>query len=80
MSSQIVQMVLGLGAGLGLALFHRPIADFMLQQERALANVFYAKGLPVLPVATQRQLRNVYFVVGILVAVIEAARLWLMTR
>jgi hypothetical protein len=80
MSSQIVQMVLGLGVGLGIALFHRPIADFMLQQERALATMFYARGLPVPPLATERQLRDFYFLLGILLALIETGRLWLMTR
>ena len=80
MSFQIFQLIFGVGVGLGIALFHRPIADFMLQQERALAAAFYAKGLPLVPVPTQRQLRNVYFSLGILLALIETARLWLLTR
>lgn len=72
-------MMLGLGIGLGIAVFHRPIAEFMLHQERALATMFYTKGLPTPPLASERQLRNVYFVLGILLALIETARLWLMT-
>lgn len=80
MSSQTVEIVLGLGVGVGIALFHRPIADFMLQQERALATMLYAKGLPVPPLATERQMRDVYFLMGIFLALIETGRLWLVAR
>ncbi len=80
MSYQLFQLVSGLALGLGIALFHRPIADFMLQQERALAAMFYAKGLPRPPLPTENQSRNMYFALGILLALIEAGRLWLMTR
>jgi hypothetical protein len=80
MSFQLFQLVSGLALGLGIALFHRPIADFMLHQERALAAMFYAKGLPRPPLPTENQSRNMYFALGILLALIETGRLWLMTR
>ncbi len=80
MSYQLFQLISGLALGLGIALFHRPIADFMLQQERALAAMFYAKGLPRPPLPTENQSRNMYFTLGILLALIEAGRLWLLTR
>ena len=75
MSYQLFQLVSGLGLGLGIAVFHRPIADFMLQQERALAAIFYAKGLPRPPLPTESQSRNMYFALGSFLALIEAGRL-----
>jgi hypothetical protein len=80
MSFQLLQLLLGLGLGLGIAVFHRPIADFMLHQERALASLFHARGLPRPPLPTQTQSRNMYFFLGIALALIEAGRLWLLTR
>ena len=69
-----------MGLGVGIALFHRPIADFMLQQERALAALFHARGLPRPPLPTENQSRNMYFAVGVMLALIETGRLWLMIR
>ncbi len=80
MCFQLFQLIFGLGLGVGIALFHRPIADFMLQQERALAALFHARGLPRPPLPTENQSRNMYFALGVMLALIETGRLWLMTR
>lgn len=80
MSFQLLQLLFGLGLGLGIAVFHRPIADFMLEQERVLVVLLYTRGLPRPPLPTQTQSRNMYFAVGIVLALIEVGRLWLMTR
>jgi hypothetical protein len=80
MSFQVLQLLVGLGLGLAIAVFHRPIADFMLHQERALAALFYTRGLPRPPLPTQTQSRNMYFALGVVLAVIEVGRLWLTTR
>jgi hypothetical protein len=52
----------------------------MLHQERAHASLIHARGLPRLPLPTESQSHNMYFVLGVVLAVIEAGRLWLMTR
>ena len=80
MSFQLFQLIFGMGLGVGIALFHRPIADFMLQRERTLAALFHARGLPRPPLPTENQSRNMYFAVGVMLALIETGRLWLMTR
>ena len=80
MSFELIQLLFGLGLGLGIAIFHRPIADFMLHRERALAALFHTRGLPRLPLPTQMQSRNMYFALGVALALIEAGRLWLLTR
>ena len=80
MSFELIQLLFGLVLGLGIAIFHRPIADFMLHWERTLAALFHTRGLPRPPLPTQAQSRNMYFALGVALALIEAGRLWLLTR
>ena len=80
MLQQMVQGILGLALGLAIALFHRPIGDFMLEQERALDYAFRSRGIKLPPPPTQRVTREIYFAVGILLALVAVARLWLMMR
>ncbi len=64
--------------GLLIALFHRPLADFMLQQERALVVMFRQRGVPYPATPTTETTRNVYFGIGILLAMFEIVRIWMM--
>ncbi len=68
--------ILRLALGLTLALLHRPIADFMLHQERVLAGMFRQRGVPVPQPPTTDTLRNVYFGLGIFLALVAIIRLW----
>jgi hypothetical protein len=74
MISEISRLTLGLL----IALFHRPLADFMLQQERALVVIFRERGVPYPATPTTETTRNVYFGIGILLAMYELIRIWMM--
>ncbi len=64
--------------GLLIAFFHRPIADFVLAQERALVVTFRQRGVPVPPAPTTETARTIYFLLGIFLAVFEICRVWLL--
>ena len=63
--------------GVMIAIFHRPLASMIMQHERALDGYFRSRGveLPALPSDATAQ--NLYFVIGIFIALVEAARIWL---
>jgi hypothetical protein len=64
--------------GLLIACFHRPIADFMLVQERQLVIVFRQRGVPVPAAPTTETARTIYFLIGILLALYEICRIWML--
>ncbi len=64
--------------GLLIALFHRPIADFVLMQERALVIAFRQRGVPLPAAPTTETARTIYFVMGILLAMFEIVRIWML--
>jgi uncharacterized membrane protein (DUF485 family) len=69
-----------LGAGLLILLFHRPIADYILSQERALVAAFRQRGM-ALPAAPSTEMgRNIYFGIGMFVACFQMAKIWLALR
>ena len=65
-----------LALGLLIALFHRPLADFMLRQERVLVVMFRQRGVPYPAAPTTETMRNVYFGIGIFLAMYELVRIW----
>jgi len=70
-------MLTGLFLGLLITAFHRPIADFMLRQERALDVLFRSRGVRLPPPPSETTAHNIYFVLGITLSVLQLARLWL---
>lgn len=64
--------------GLLIAFFHRPFADFMLRQERVLVVMFRQHGVPYPATPTTETGRNIYFGIGILLAMFELVRIWMM--
>lgn len=66
--------------GLMIAGFHRPIADFMMDRERATVVMFRQRGLPLPPAPSTEQARTLYFCIGIAVASVELLRMYLMAR
>jgi hypothetical protein len=80
MPVEMVQMVAGLLLGLAIALFHRRIADYMLQQERALDYLFRSRGVRLPPPPSESTARNIYFILGIVIALLQAGRLLLLLR
>jgi hypothetical protein len=69
-----------LAIGLLVALFHRPLADFITAQDRVLVAVARRRGVPLPEVPSDRICRNFYFFVGIFVAVYELLRIWTLIR
>jgi len=72
MSVEITRLLLGLL----IALFHRPIADYILEHERSLVIMFRQRGLAFPATPSTETVRNVYFFIGIFVAVFEIVRIW----
>lgn len=66
--------------GLMIAAFHRPIADFMMERERATVLLFRQRGFPLPPAPSTEQARTLYFCIGIAVASIELLRMYLLAR
>ena len=73
----MIQEITRLALGLLIALFHRPLADFMLRQERVLVVMFRQRGVPYPATPTTETGRNVYFGIGILLAMYELVRIWM---
>jgi hypothetical protein len=66
--------------GLLIAAFHRPIADYVLERERATVILFRQRGFPLPNAPTTEQGRTVYFCLGIAIASVELLRMYLMQR
>jgi hypothetical protein len=64
--------------GLLIAFFHRPIADFVLVQERALVIAFRQRGVPIPAAPTTETAHTIYFLMGIVLAVYEICRIWIL--
>lgn len=66
--------------GLAIALFHAQVADFLREQDQALAISFRQRGVP-LPGALPRQAaHNLFFSLGILLALFSLVRIWMTLR
>ena len=64
--------------GLGIALFHKQLADFIFEQDRSLTALFRQRGV-TLPLGPSREAAHtLYFARGITVAVISMGRIWLL--
>lgn len=63
--------------GLAIMFFHRPIADFVLEQERSLVILFRERGFPLPPTPSTKTAHNIYFFIGGFVAVFQLTRIWL---
>lgn len=70
---EIARMVLGVL----IAVFHRPLASMIMQQERALDSYFRSRGVYLPAPPTDATAQNLYFIIGIFICLFEAARIWL---
>lgn len=66
--------------GLMIAGFHRPIADYMLERERATVILFRQRGFPLPEAPSTEQGRTLYFCIGIVIASAELVRMYMMQR
>ncbi len=76
MIAEFTRLVLGLL----IATFHRPIADYMLEQERSLVVLFRERGVALPAVPSTQTVRTLYFYIGIFLALLEIFRIWLTLR
>lgn len=74
----LVIEIMRLGLGLLIAAFHRQIADYVMPHERQLVALFRSRGVPLPDVVKESTAYNVYFTLGILVALVEIIRIYLM--
>jgi len=82
-AGNLLQMILEfarLVLGLLVALFHQPLADFITEQDRTLVAAARSRGLFLPGVPSTRICRNLYFSVGIFVALYELLRIWTLMR
>ena len=66
-----------MGLGLLILLFHRQIADYILEQERSLVVLFRQRGVPLPAAPSTATGRNIYFCLGAFVVLYQIARIWL---
>lgn len=64
-----------LALGLAIAAFHRPIADFIFLHEQQLTALFRQRGVPLPAPLSRGAMQNLYFGLGIFVALFEMARI-----
>jgi hypothetical protein len=76
MMIEVTRLVLGLL----IAGFHKPLADFIIEQDRALVVLAQSRGLSLPKAPTQETARNLYFGIGIFVAMYELVRIWMLMR
>jgi hypothetical protein len=69
--------LLRLMLGLILAAFHRPVSDFILEQEHALTGLARRGGIPIPAPLSLETSRTLFFSMGILVALLQIARIYL---
>ncbi len=67
-----------LAVGLAIAMFHRPLADFITEQDHALVLMFRRRGVSVPETMSKEASHTFFFSVGIVVAMIEMVRLYTM--
>ena len=66
-----------LAIGLLILIFHRQIADYILEHERALVVIFRQRGVGIPATPSAEAGRNIYFGIGLFVVLYEMARIWL---
>ncbi len=69
--------VLRLLLGLSIAIFHRPLAGKIMEQERVLDTRLRGRGVHLPAPLSDSTAQNLYFCIGILVAVVQTVRIWL---
>ena len=62
--------------GVLIALFHRPIANKIMEQERALDGFFRRRGISLPAPPSDLFAQNLYFGIGIFICLLEAGKLW----
>ena len=69
---EITRLVLGLL----IAFFHQPLADFIGEQDAQLVALFRRRGVAVPDTLRREIAHNIFFIVGIAVAMVELVRIY----
>ena len=72
MAVEIMRLLLGVL----IAIFHRPLATKIMQQERVLDGYFRSRGVFLPAPVSDTIVQNFYFAIGIFICLYEAARIW----
>jgi len=62
--------------GILIAVFHRPLASKIMQQERVLDGYFRSRGVYLPAPPTDDTAQTLYFIIGIFICLVEAGRIW----
>ena len=73
---QMIVEITRLLLGVLIAVFHRPLAMKVMQQERALDSYFRRRGVYLPAPPSDNTAQNLYFLIGIFICLFEAARIW----
>ena len=63
--------------GVSIAVFHRPLAGKIMEQERALDTYLRRRGVNLPAPLGDSAAQNLYFAIGVFICVVQAARIWL---
>lgn len=63
--------------GVMIAIFHRPLALKIMEQERALDTFFRRRGLNFPTPPSDATAQNLYFLIGIFICLLEAGKIWM---
>jgi hypothetical protein len=66
--------------GLLMAACHQRIADFVLERERSLVLKVRERGVPLPAALSTETARNLYFGIGIFIALVELLRIYQITH
>jgi hypothetical protein len=73
MAANFARLVLGLV----VALFHRSIAQFILEREHALDGFLRRHGVHFPEPPNEGTMHNIYFCLGLFISLVSMARIWL---
>ncbi len=62
--------------GVLIAVFHRPLSDRIMEQERALDAHLRSRGFRFPEPLSDAGAQNLYFLIGIFICLLQAARIW----
>ncbi|HSM86790.1 MAG TPA: hypothetical protein VLT16_11585 [Candidatus Limnocylindrales bacterium] len=66
--------------GVLIAVFHRPLATKIMEQERTLDHFFRQRGISFPAPPSDATAQNLYFGIGIFICLFEAGKIWLGLR
>jgi hypothetical protein len=62
--------------GVLIAIFHKPLATLVMEQERALDLYFRQRGVNFPAPPSDATAQNLYFLIGIFICLLEAGKIW----